>query len=122
MNAIVVPDQTYESLQREANQQGQPVDAIVQTLIDEYLHNRYFQHIQEEMERYHEQHVQLLPLYQNKYIGMYQGEVLGSHEDGGKLQASLHKQYGDLPVLIVQVTDAPEKTFRSTSFHMEPLA
>jgi hypothetical protein len=42
---------------------------------------------------------------------MYQGEVLGSHEDGGKLQASLHKQYGDLPVLIVQVTDTPEKLF-----------
>jgi len=74
----------------------------------------------DEMERFRSRHEELWPQYKGQFIAMREGEVLDSDADGGKLYSRLRERYGDLPVLIVEVTDEPEQLFTRLSHRFTP--
>ena len=111
MNAVVLPHKIYTPLQQVAKEQGRHVNTIVEELVEGYLHEYRSQQLLEEMGRFRAQHAQLKEEYLGQFIGFYNGEVLGHDDDGGELYYRLHKQYGSLPILIVEVTESPEQEF-----------
>ena len=119
MNTGMLSPQIYHPLQKVAQEQGRQVESIVEDLVEGYLHEVRFQHLLEEMDRYRQQHPQLKSDYLGQFIGMHKGELLGHDSDGGQLFYRLRKEYGDLPILIVEVTESPEQEFNIRSPRLE---
>jgi hypothetical protein len=115
MTAIELSPRLLNPLQLLARQQEASVEEIVEGLIDRFLREQRHAQLLQEMERFRQQHSQLLPQFRGKYIGMLDGQVLDSDADGGALHTRLTRQYGELPILIVEVTDQPEQEFKRLS-------
>lgn len=105
MTVIELFPRLLHPLQLVAKQQESSVEEIVEGLVDRFLREQRHAQLLQEMKRFLQLHPQLLPQFRGKYIGMLDGQVLGSDADGGALHARLTRHYGDLPILIVEVTD-----------------
>ena len=83
--------------------------AKVGIVTPQFLREQRHTRLMAEMERFRAQHAELLEVYRGQFVGFYDGKVLDRDEDGGALYARLRHQHGDLPILIVQVTETPEQ-------------
>ena len=115
MAGIEVPVDLYKPLEQLAQERGQSVTAIVEGLITSYLREQRHRYLLDEMERYRTQHASLTGKYTGKFVAMREGQVLDHDNDGGTLYKRVRRRYGDLPVLIVLVTEQPEQTFTRLS-------
>jgi hypothetical protein len=111
MTTIDLPYRLIDSLKQLANQRGSSVEGIVEDALTGYLHEQRHQRLLQEMERFREQHQQLKEQYLGQYIGMYDGRILDHDTSGGQLYTRLRERYGDLPILVVEVTGTPEQEF-----------
>lgn len=111
MNPVHLPEHLLTPLQQIATEQGSSIDTIVDQIVTEYLRAQRHEKLMAEMEIFQEKHEELFLEYTGQFIGMYQGEVLGHNQDGGALYKQLHKKFGDLPILIVEVKDEPGQEF-----------
>ncbi len=112
MTVIELQPRFINPLRALAKQQQAPVETIVEELIDRYLREQRHTALLHEMERFREQHDELLVRYRGQFIGMLNGQVLDSDSDGGALHTRLARQYDDQPVLIVEVADQVEQEFK----------
>jgi hypothetical protein len=115
MTVIDLPSRLLDPLRLVARRQEASVEQIVEDLIDRFLREQRHAQLLQEMERFRQQHAQLVDQYRGKYIGMLDGQVLDSDVDGGALHARLSRQYRESPVLVVEVTDQPEQEFKRLS-------
>jgi hypothetical protein len=106
---IVLPPQLLNSLQEIAHERGQSVEAVVAELVRDYLREQRHAQLMAEMDRFRAQHADLLAQYRAEYIGLHIGRVLDHDLDGGVLYRRLQRQFGDLPILIVLVTETPDQ-------------
>lgn len=106
-------------LERQVRQEAQRREVPLEDLIIEWIENQLWeagnQKIDEEMDRFIEQHETLLPKYRGKYIAMRDGVVLDQDEDLIKLHDRIRDQYGDEPILMTLVDKEPIQTFRMLS-------
>jgi hypothetical protein len=109
--SITLPPQLLNPLQQIASEKGRSVETLVEELVSGYLREQRHTQLLAEMERFRAQHVELLTKYRDEFIAMREGRVLDHDADGGALYARLRRQHGDLPILIVQVTETPEQEF-----------
>ena len=119
MAVIELPARLINPLRVLAERQRSSVEEIVEDLLGEYLREQRHHQLVEEMARYQDLHVQLVAEYLGKFVGMLEGRVLDSDLDGGKLYLRLRQQYGDLPILIVEVNERPDQEFRRLSRQLE---
>lgn len=117
---IELPARLVNPLQVLADQQQSSIETIVEDLVTEYLRKQRHQQLMEEMLRYQDQHAQLLAQYRGQFVGMLEGQVLDSDSDGGQLYARLRQQYGDTPILIVEVGEHPDQEFKRLSRRVTP--
>lgn len=115
MSAIDVRYDLFKPLQQLAEERGETINTIVEHLIADFLREQRHRYLMDEMERFRSRHNELWPRYLGQFIALRDGEVLDSDADGGKLYARLRERYGDLPILIVEVTDEPEQVFTRLS-------
>lgn len=111
MTLIAIAPNLLTPLQRTAERRGLTVDTLVEDLVTEYLREQRHAALVAEMERYRSLHTQLVGTYLGQYIALFEGRVLDHDLDGGRLYTRLRHQYGDLPILIVLVTEIPEQQF-----------
>lgn len=111
MATIELPRNLLSPLEQLAIQQGSSVESLLADVITDYLHEQRHEQLLQEMDRFRAQHHQLKEQYVGQFIGMVDGRVLEYDPDGGVLYQRLCQQYGDLPILIVQVTNTPEQEF-----------
>jgi len=117
---IELPARLVSPLQALADQQQSSIETIVEDLVTEYLRKQRHQRLLDEIARYQARHAQLVAKYRGQFVGLQEGRVLDSDLDGGKLYARLCQQYGDTPILIVEVNDRPEQEFRRLSRQVVP--
>lgn len=115
MTVIELSPRLINPLQVLAKRQEASVEEIVEGLIDRFLREQRHVQLFQEMERFQEQHSDLLPQYRGRFVSMLDGQVLDNDVDGGALYARLTRQYGDAPVLIVELTDEPDQEFKRLS-------
>jgi hypothetical protein len=108
-DTIILPPQLLNSLQEIAHERGQSVESVVAELVRQFLREQRHAQLISEMDRFHAQHADLLTHYRSEYIGLYSGGVLDHDLDGGMLYRRLQREYGDLPILIVLVTETPDQ-------------
>ncbi len=119
MTAIELSTRLLNPLQEVARQEEASVEEIVERLIDRFLREHRHARLLQEMERFRLHHERLQLQYQGQFIGMLDGQVLDSDTDGGVLHTRLVRQYGELPILIVEVTEQPEQEFKRLSRRLE---
>ncbi len=110
----------YKPLQELAAERGESVSAIVEQLIAEYLREQRHHYLMDEMERFRRNHADLLREYNGRYVALRDGHVLDHDLNGGALYVRLRSQYGELPILIVEVTAQPEQLYTRTSSRVLP--
>ena len=115
MSAIDVRHELIKPLQQLADERGETVNNIIEHLIADYLREQRHRYLMEEMERFRSRHRELWMQYEGQYIAMRDGKVVDSDADGGQLFTRLRQRYGDLPILIVEVTDEPDQLFTRLS-------
>lgn len=118
MFAIDVSSELLEPLQRVAAERGESVNTLVEQLIADYLRDRRHRYLTAEMERFREHHDELRQQYEGQFIALREGKVLDHDPEGGRLYGRIHQQYGDIPVLIVEVNDQPEQLFTRLTNHI----
>ena len=111
MTAIELPRRLIHPLQQLATEQGSSIEAVVEDALTGYLREQRHKRLLQEMERFRAQHDQLKQQYLGHFLGMYNGRVLDHDPDGGILYNRLRQKYGDMPILIVEVTPSPEQEF-----------
>ncbi len=119
---ITLSPQLAQPLQQIAQERGQSVEAVVESLIAEYLREQRHTRLLAEMEQFRTQHPHLLAAYRGQFVGMRDGQVLDHDADGGALYTRLRRQYGDTPILIVEVADSPEQEFTVRNPRLETAA
>lgn len=112
---IDVAPELMNPLQQLATERGESVSTIVEQLIADYLREQRHRFLLDEMERFRFQHGDLRTLYEGEYIAMRAGRVLDHDFDGSRLYVRMRERFGDVPVLIVEVTDQPEQQFTRLS-------
>lgn len=115
MTVIELAPRLITPLQLLAKRQEASVEEIVEEVIDRFLREQRHAQLLQEMERFRQLHSELLPRFRGQYIGLLDGQVLDSDADGGVLHTRLARQYGDQPILIVEVKDQPEQEFKRLS-------
>ncbi|HRQ42321.1 MAG TPA: hypothetical protein PLD25_30770 [Chloroflexota bacterium] len=115
MATIELPRKLLNPLEQLATRQGSSVEALLEDVVTDYLHEQRHEQLLQEMERFRDQHSQLMVQYAGQFVGMLDGRVLDHDADAGVLYKRLRLQYGDAPILIVEVKDTPEQEF--TRFH-----
>ena len=108
---IALPSELVHSLEQIARERGQSVEYVAEEVVREYLREQRHAYLLAEMDRFRQRHAELLKDYRGQFVAMRDGQMLDSDADGGTLYARIHQAHGDLPVLIVQVTETPEQEF-----------
>lgn len=111
MSTIELPYKLLNPLEELATRHGSSVESLLEDVISDYLRKQRHEQLLQEMDRFRAQHSLLKDQYAGQFIGMVDGRVLDHDADGGTLYKRLHQQYGELPILIVQMTDTPEQEF-----------
>ena len=111
MTTIELPHRLINPLQQLATEQGLSIEEVIEDALTDYLREQRHKQLLQEMERFRAQHEQLKEQYLGQFVGMVNGRILGHDPDGGLLYNRLRQQYGDLPILIVEVTQTPEQEF-----------
>lgn len=115
MPTLTLSPQLHEPLERLAAGQDTTVEEVVESLVADYLRQQRHQTLLREMDHYRLMHPQIASRYYRQFLGIQDGKILDTDPDGGVLYKRLRQKYGDLPILIVEVTSTPEQEF--TSFH-----
>lgn len=115
MSGIDVSIELIKPLEQLAAERGESVNAIVEKLITDFLRDQRHHYMMEEMERFRQLHPELRGRFEGAYVALRDGHVLDNDVDGHRLYRRVRKKYGELPVLIVEVTDQPEQLFTRTS-------
>lgn len=111
MSDVEVSSELLRPLEQLAAERGESVSAIVEQLIADYLRERRHRDLLKEMDEFRRQHAGIRERYANGFVAMRGGQVLDHDLDGAALYRRLRARYGDLPILIVEVTDQPEQLF-----------
>jgi predicted transcriptional regulator len=108
---VALPSELLDSLQQIARDRGQSVEHVVEEVVREYLREERHAYLLSEMERFRNQHAELLARYRDQYVAMRDGQLIDRDADGSALYARVRRQHGEQPILIVQVTESPEQEF-----------
>lgn len=111
MSGIDVSTELIKPLEQLAAERGESVNAIVEQLIVSFLRDQRHLYLHDEMERFRRHHEIIRQQYEGQFVGLRDGQVLDHDADGHQLYIRLRQKYGDLPILIVQVTDQPDQIF-----------
>ena len=115
MSGIDVSSELIKPLAQLAAERGESVNDIVEKLIADYLGDQRHRYLMEEMERFRTLHPELRQRFEGSYVAMRDGRVLDHDSNGNRLYTRVREQFGDIPVLIVEVTDQPEQLFTRMS-------
>ena len=115
MSGIDVSNELIKPLEQLAAERGESVNGIVEKLIADYLREQRHHYLMEEMERFRLHHDEIRKQYEGSYIAMRDGQVLDHDKNGSRLYSRVRMQFGDTPVLIVEVTDQPDQLFNRIS-------
>jgi hypothetical protein len=115
MIPIAIRDELVRSIEKLAQEQGTNAESLVNEWIERQLSLAREQRIREESARFRAQHDRLWASYAGEYVAMRSGEVLDHSPDVNALYLRIRERYGDEPILIAPVTEAPTPTYQMRS-------
>ena len=122
MTNITLPPDLDEQLRREAGLMGLTVEALATDWLRKQHAVQHRARLAEQTEWFWAKHAELYAQYQDEFVAFYDDSVLDHDHDVSQLALRIQAQYGDLPIVIAQVTQKPVREYKMISNHMgEPL-
>lgn len=90
-------------LEQLAEQTAQPVEKVLEAAVASYLDELQRVEIHAETRAYWELHQEMVELYPNQYVAIYQGKVVDHDPDVSQLEQRIRKRFERLPVLIAPI-------------------
>ena len=102
-------------LEQLAREHSTTPEALLRLAVGRYVDDMGKQKLQQEIQAFHAQHKELLKNYAGQTVAIHQGQVIDHDHDAHSLYLRIREQYGNIPILIRQVTEQVENelTFRS---------
>lgn len=116
---ITLPSGLAETLQREATQEGKTLEALVTDWLNRQRIALNRQRLAEQTHAFWGKHSELYTQYPNQYVAFYDGQVLDHAADVRALALRVRAQYGDLPIVISQVTNPLRPTYKVISSRLQ---
>jgi hypothetical protein len=60
-----------------------------------------------EWKAFHDMLPELMQKYGGQYVAIHEGKVVGSGLDGAAVSLKAHQQFGNVPIVVREVTDRP---------------
>jgi hypothetical protein len=99
--------------------EAEKTDKSVAELAEEWLRQQYAslqrQRLAEQTRHFFSKQVELYAQYPNQFVAFYDDNVLDYDEDMRTLALRIRAAYGDLPIVIAQVTASPIRGYRVIS-------
>ncbi|MDM8520941.1 DUF5678 domain-containing protein [Anaerolineales bacterium HSG6] len=110
MNEVVLKTPNLlEQLASVAEENGTTSEKLLNQAVSEFLDKRAREKIHRESEAFKAMHAQLYPAYQGQYVAIHNGKLVGQAESARSLYIAMRQKYGQIPILIRQVTDKVEQ-------------
>jgi hypothetical protein len=116
---LSISQETQVQLKKLAEERGETVEELAETVIREYLRQDARQRLSQEIEAYRAMHTDLLQHYPNAYVAVYQGKVVDHDLDQSALYLRIREQYPQEVVLIRQVRPEIDRTLTIRSPRFE---
>ncbi len=90
-------------LEQLAEETAQPVERVLETAVASYLDELQRAGIHAETQAFWDQHQELVKLYLDQYVAIFQVELVDHDPDVSQLEQRVRRRFGLLPVLIAPV-------------------
>ena len=120
MIALQTPD-LVQRVERFARTAAVDETAVVETAVERYLDQIELDKIHTETAAFWKMHARLRANYFGEYVAVHQGKVVDHDLDVLKLEERVVERFGDIALLLAQVTAASGRELNHISFKLEPL-
>lgn len=118
MSIVTLQSDLAERLEETAAQREIEPNDLLDLAVRSYLRQIDRETIRAEAEAFRTMHSELIAQYLGKYVAIHRREVVDVDGDFQALHTRIRSRFGQLPVLLRQVEQEPERTlvFRSPRF------
>ena len=117
--SITISEQVFEALLPLAEQENKDIEGLVNEAVQQYIWKAKERQIDREMAAYRAMHPKLKSRYLGEYVAIRQGKVVGHHQERKVLSEEIRQAYGMEAILIMPVTEEPEREWLLRSPHLE---
>jgi hypothetical protein len=114
-DTIALSPALQEQLEQVARRQDKSVNEVVKAAVETYLHAQHREAIAREMAAYERMHPDLIRSHRGKWVAIFDGKLIDSDDDVGRLHGRVRSAYASAPVLITPVEDTPITTLHLRS-------
>ena len=121
MLTVIIKPTMQTKLEQVADMTGQPIDEIVDQALNQHLERLNDQQLEAEIRAFEQMYADLKENYFGQFVAVYQGQVVDADADIEPLFLRIQDSFGDRTVLIRQVGDTPDETYRFHGVRLEPI-
>lgn len=114
MTVISLRPDLFERLSQAAAQTNSTVNELASTALSDYLDRLAEQKISMESRAFETMYPELAAKYYGKFVAIHEGRVVDNDTDFEAIFLRVQARFGQTPVLIRQVTDAPVPEYRAS--------
>jgi hypothetical protein len=109
MKTIALQEQKLvEELEQVAAQQNTSAEALLNTLVSQFLYKTALKKMQAETLAFEQMHSQLVSKYLGQYVAIHNGELVDHDGDLLLLRTRIRQRFGRMPILLRKVTPDPK--------------
>ena len=122
MGVVAIRDKRLlTALKQVAKREQISIEEAAHIAVYRYVRDVERKKIHAETEAFWAMYPQLLERYPGQYVAVHEGKVVDSGPDIGALYQRVRKCYGDMPILLAQVTSEPVRELVFRSPRLEPI-
>jgi hypothetical protein len=106
-------------LEQIAQSIGKSTEEVVIEAINEHLERLNRQKLEIEQQAYEQMYSKLKKKYLGQFVAIHNKELVGTGQDFESLFLRIQESFGDVPILICQVTESPVQEWRFRSPRLE---
>jgi hypothetical protein len=118
-HTVVLPERLMTELMPLAHQEDKAVDELVCEVVRRYIWEAREQQLDRELVAYRALYKNLKQRYLGEYVAIRDGEVVGHGPERKPLSRAMRRRYGNDVILIMPVTESPEREWQFRSPKLE---
>ena len=109
MEAILLPPDLQTTVKEIAAQEAKSVDEVLHEVFRSYQRQRNREKLKKEIAAYEAMHPALKEKHLGEWVAVHEGQLVDHDSDRAALYARVRRAYGNLSVLIREVTEEPSR-------------
>jgi hypothetical protein len=119
MTAIILAPELVEEIEQLTGKEQTDATLFVEEAVRSYLSRFRRNKIRTETEAFNRQYDSLLKTYRGQFVAVHDGQIIDHDPDLRVLHLRVHQKLGQVPVLLKQVSDQPDRILQFRSPRLE---